>query len=131
MPTTRPPSPMGATLQDAGGDWDAIRVPRSVGLAAMAILGTRCGAVLEDPHSSAGVVYFFAPVGTAAGWDVENTRALGDGAAVVIPPERRTEGPGPHWRICPGDDGWLTDADALAAAIADAFGPRIGADQAG
>lgn len=131
MPSTRLPSAAGATLYDAGQDWDAIRVPRSVGLSAMAILGTRCGAVVEDPLTSSGVVYFFTPVGTADDWDVENTRALGYEATIMIPPSRRTEGPGPHWRICPGDDGWLTDPSALAAAIEDAFGPRIGQEQAG
>lgn len=122
MPSVRLPSAAGVTLHDAGQDWDAIRVPRSVGLAAMAILGARCGAVLEDST----VVYFFAPVGTAASWDVENTRALGGGASVTIPPVRRTVGPGPHWRVCPGEDGWLTDPSALAAAIEDGFGPAIG-----
>lgn len=131
MPSTRLPSAAGATLHDAGHDWDAIRVPRSVGLAAMAILGTRCGAVLEDPVTSAGVVYYFVPAGTARTWDVQNTRALGAGSTVTIPPARRTDGPGPHWRICPGEDGWLTDPEALAAAIGDAFGPRIGEERAG
>lgn len=131
MTSARLPSAAGVILRDAGDDWDAIRVPRSVGLAAMAILGTRAGAVVEDPLAAAGVVYFFTPVGTAASWDVENTRALGSGSTLTIPPRRRTEGPGPHWRICPGDDGWITDPDALAAAIADAFGPRIGEEQAG
>ncbi|MBP2056150.1 hypothetical protein J2Z21_009167 [Streptomyces griseochromogenes] len=55
MPRARLPSAAGATLHDAGSgyDWDAIRVPRSVGLAAMAILGTRCGAVTEDLLSAA------------------------------------------------------------------------------
>ncbi|MEV0170552.1 hypothetical protein AB0I00_05420 [Streptomyces sp. NPDC050803] len=124
MTTTRLPSAAGCTLHDAGQDWDAIRVPRSVGLAAMAILGARCGAVVEDPLSTA--VYYFVPAGTAPGWDVENTRALGTGATVTIPPARRTEGPGPHWRMCPGEARWLTDPSALQAAIEDAFGPRLG-----
>ncbi|MFE9476754.1 hypothetical protein [Streptomyces griseofuscus] len=129
MPSTRLPSAAGATLHDAGHDWDAIRVPRSVGLAALAILGTRCNAAIEDPLTAAGCVYYFVPAGTADTWDVENTTALGHGSALVIPPARRTEGPGPHWRVCPGDDGWLTDPDALAAAVADAFGPRIGEEK--
>jgi hypothetical protein len=124
------PSVAGLTLHDAGHDWDAIRVPRSVGLAAMAILGTRCGAVIEDP-TGAGCLYYFVAAGTAAAWDVENTRPLGRGATVTIPPSRRTAGPGPHWRICPGEEGWLTDPAALAAAVADAFGARIGEELAG
>lgn len=125
MPTSRLPTAAGCTLYPAGEDWDAIRVPRSVGLAAMAILGTRCGAVVEDPLSTA--VYFFTPVGTASEWEVENTRALGDDSTVTIPPARRVEGPGVYWRMCPGEDGWLTDPQALEAALGDAFGPRVGA----
>ncbi|GHI91760.1 hypothetical protein [Streptomyces olivaceus] len=103
---------------------DVIRVPRQLGLAAMSILGTRAGAVVEDPAASA--LYFFVPAGTASAWDVQNTRAVGDGERVPVPPMRRTSGPGPHWRMCPGDDGWYTDPAALSAAIGDAFGPRLG-----
>ncbi|MFF3844654.1 hypothetical protein [Streptomyces sp. NPDC002328] len=123
MPTTPLPSAAGCTLHDAGQEWDAIRVPRSVGLAALGILGRRCGAVVEDPISSA--VYFFTEVGTAAEWDAVNTRALGEGSTLTIPPTRRMEGPGVHWRISPSHDRWLTDAEALRAAIADAFGTRV------
>jgi hypothetical protein len=120
MPTKPLPSAAGCTLQDAGQDWDAIRVPRSVALAALDILGTRAGAVVDD-----GVgCYFFVPVGTAGWWDLWTTRALGTGSSITIPPKRRTEGPGPHWRMCPGDDRWLTEPRALRAAIEDACEPR-------
>lgn len=117
MPTTRLPSAAGCTLQDAGADWDAVRVPRQLGLAAMAILGPRCGAVLEYPHKE--VVYYFVRCGTAAGWAIEGTQTLGNGSTLTIPPARRTEAPGPHWRVCPGDSDWLTDARALQAALED------------
>ncbi|MYS13705.1 hypothetical protein [Streptomyces sp. SID4982] len=127
--TTRLPSPAGARLRESGEDWDAIRVPRSVGLSALAVLGPRCAAAIEDPLVSSGVVYFFTAVGTATTWDVENTRALAAGATLTIPPVRRTEGPGAHWRVCPGEDGWLTDPGALAAAIGDAFGPCVGEER--
>lgn len=100
---------------------DAIRMPRQVGDAAMSILGTRAGAVVEDPERG---VYFFVPSGTASRWSIENTEALPGGAATPIPPARRTSGPGPHWRMCPGVDGWLTDPSALAAALADACRPQ-------
>ncbi|MEU8589407.1 hypothetical protein AB0C59_20750 [Streptomyces sp. NPDC048664] len=129
MSSNRVPTAAGCTLVAAGQQWDAIRVPRSVGLAALAILGSRAGAVIEDSLSAA--VYYLVPCGTAATWDVEvgNSRALGAGSSVAIPPARRTEGPGPYWRICPGEDGWLTEPSALRAAIGDAFGPRIGEEQ--
>ncbi|RMB87680.1 hypothetical protein [Streptomyces shenzhenensis] len=125
MPTTTPlPSATTYTLLDASRDWDAIRVPRSIGLAAMAVLGTRCGAVVEDRT----VVYYFVPAGTAQAWDMENTRPLGTGASVTIPPARRTEGPGPHWRMCPGEDGWLTQPQALQAALEDCMSVKAGSE---
>ncbi|MET7391718.1 hypothetical protein ACFYPT_42165 [Streptomyces sp. NPDC005529] len=87
----------------------------------MVILGTRCGAVVEDPQT--GIVYFFTPVGTAQDWRVDTTRALGMGSVVTIPPARRVEGPGTFWKMCPGEDRWLTDPAALAAALADVCAP--------
>ncbi len=114
------PTSAGCSLIGAGQDWDAIRVPVSLGLAAMSILGARCGAVLEDPISSA--VYYFVPRGTAKQWSVPGTEPLGSGSNVAVPPLRRATGPGPYWRVCPGDDGWVTDAAALQAALEDCMG---------
>lgn len=107
----------------AGRDWDAVRVPRSVGLGALSILGGRSGAVLEDP--SAITLYWFIPPGASKEWDVPNTRTLERDAHIVIPPARRTCGPGPHWRIGPTDGAWVTDPAALRAALLDAFGPAL------
>lgn len=112
-------------LESAGDTWDAVRVPRSVGSDAVAILGNRSGAALQDPHE--GCLYFFITPGSADSWktsDVPGARILGSGTHVVFPPARRTSGPGPHWRICPGDDGLLTDTAALRAALEDAAAPR-------
>lgn len=117
MPTTALPTAAGCTLHDTGQDWDAIRVPRQLGIAAAAILGSRCGAVLENPFKDA--VYYFVPRGTAIHWDVAGTRAIGEGGTVTIPPARCTAAPGPHWRVCPGDSDWLSDPAALQAAIED------------
>ena len=119
MPT-RLPTTAGCSLMSAGQDWDAVRVPVPLGLSAMAILGARCGAVLEDPLTSA--IYFFVACGTAKQWSVAGTKGLGAGTDVAVPPMRRTTGPGPHWRVCPGDDGWVTDAKALQAALEDCLG---------
>ncbi|MFD7884109.1 hypothetical protein ACFV3N_16920 [Streptomyces bauhiniae] len=100
-----------------------------MGLSALAILGPRCAAAIEDPLASSGVLYFFTPPGTSDTWSVENTRALTPGTTIPVPPARRTEGPGAHWRVCPGEKGWLTDPGALEAAIGDAFGPRVGEER--
>ncbi|WP_406410478.1 hypothetical protein [Streptomyces sp. NBC_01614] len=120
MSSDQLPTAAGCSLHYAGEDWDVIRVPHSVGLGAMAILGARGGAIVEDPLSA--IVYYFVPRGTSSDWDVVDTRALGTGASVAIPPARCTRGASPRWRVCPGDDGWLTDPDALRAAIEDARG---------
>ncbi|MEU1141764.1 hypothetical protein ABZ392_33650 [Streptomyces sp. NPDC005885] len=116
MPTTLPTA-AGCTLQDTGQTWDAIRVRRQLGIAAMAILGPRCGAVLEYPPKD--IVYFFVAPGTAAEWVVEGTQAVGKGGTLTIPPARYTAGVGPHWRVCPGDSDWITDSRALRAALED------------
>ncbi|MGW7363607.1 hypothetical protein ACWGI8_09295 [Streptomyces sp. NPDC054841] len=114
----------GCVPMATGQRWDAVRVPRSVGLTALGILGSRSGAVIEDPNSM--VLYWFVAPGSSAGWDVTNTRALGQDAFVAVPLPRRTQGPGPHWRICPGDGAWSTDVKALRAAIGDALDPAAG-----
>ncbi|MFF5547525.1 hypothetical protein [Streptomyces olivaceoviridis] len=44
-------------------EWDAVRVPRQLGLSPMEVLGTRAGAVIEDP--TRGAISFFTPAGTA------------------------------------------------------------------
>ncbi|MGW3099514.1 hypothetical protein ACWDCC_39370 [Streptomyces sp. NPDC001102] len=83
----------------------------------MSILGACCGAVLEDPISSA--VYYFVHLGTAKQWRVPGTKPLGAGSNVAVLPLRRVASPGPYWRVCPGDDDWVTDAATLQAALED------------
>ncbi|MFM9447524.1 hypothetical protein [Streptomyces acidiscabies] len=68
-------------------------------------------------NSSGDTLYFFVSVGSAANWSVEGTRPVGRGSVMAIPAERRTDGPGAHWLICPGEDGWPTDPAALEAAL--------------
>lgn len=129
MSTTNLRTSAGCTPSEAGDEWDAIRVTRSTGLTVMDVLGARCGAVVDDPLTTC--LYFFVSPGTAAVWDVDTTSPLGAGSTVPIPPARRTQGPGPHWRMRPGEDTWLTDADALKAALEDGLSPRLGAEHFG
>lgn len=111
-------------LEDADRTWDAIRVPRSVGLDALAILGGRSGALLEDPLSAA--LFWFIPPEDAAEWDVAGTRVLDEDAHLPIPSDGRTHGPGPHWRVRPVAEVWTTEAAALQAALEDAASPCLG-----
>lgn len=110
------------TIQPAGRIWDAVRVPLTIGQHALDILGRRSGAVIEDPIGL--VLYWLIPPGSAKSWQLTDIRVLGDGGHLAVPPPRRTQGPGPHWRICPGDGQLVTDSHALHAAISDALAPR-------
>ncbi|MFI2184247.1 hypothetical protein [Streptomyces sioyaensis] len=114
----------GCELQAAGVDWDAVRAPRSIGTRALAILGNRSGAVIEDPCEPA--VYWFVREGSTTGWDVPETRPLGVTQHLVVPPPHRVEGPGPHWRIVPTDGRLITDVRALRTAIEAAVAPFRG-----
>ena len=120
----RRPAPGVTTIDDcallpAGKDWDAIRVTEAVALRAMAILGARSGAVIEDPRSR--LFYWFVQVGTAATWDLPETRGLGTHRHVGVPPDGKVDGPGPRWRITPGDGRLMTDGGPLRAALEDAL----------
>ncbi|MFE9372219.1 hypothetical protein ACFYM2_20965 [Streptomyces sp. NPDC006711] len=92
-------------------------MPRVLGLTALCILGRRSGAVIDDGSA----LYWFLSPGVGADWDGESAQLLTLGSAVYVPPARRTQGPGPFWRICPGDATWHTDPAALLAAIEDAL----------
>ncbi|MGH4029365.1 hypothetical protein ACQB60_10570 [Actinomycetota bacterium Odt1-20B] len=109
----------GYKLQAVGVCWDVVRVPRHIGVRALEVLGTRSGAVIEDPNEPA--LYWFVPTGAAAVWDIPGTRPLGLNQHLVVPPARRVRGPGPHWRICPADGELITDTVALRAAVQDAM----------
>lgn len=114
------PNAVDCSLLAAGIDWDAIRVPRSVGVNCLEILGHRNAAVVEDPRESA--LYWFIAAGASAGWDVPQTRPLGVTQYLVVPPLHRVAGPGPHWRIGLVEGRLITDVQALRGAVEDVIG---------
>lgn len=127
--TTRPPALhtiAECQLQAAGFDWDAVRVPRQIGMRALRILGPRSGAVIEDPREPA--MYWFLRPGEAAGWQVPQTRPLGMTQHLVVPPLHRVEGPGPYWHLCPVGDRLVTGRALLNAAVEDAVALLLGPD---
>lgn len=109
------PGAVDCSLLAAGVDWDAVRIPRSVGVGCLAILGDHSAAVVEDPRESA--LYWFIGLGESAGWDVARTRPLGVRQYLVVPPLHRVHGPGLHWRIRPVEGRLITDARALRMAV--------------
>lgn len=108
-------------IQGAGFRWDAVRVPRGVGVRVLIALGPRSGAVIEDPREPA--FYWFVRTGTAAVWNVPDTRPLGLNQHLVVPPLHRVRGPGLHWRVSPGTAPMLTDAQVLHAAVESVTAP--------
>lgn len=72
-------------LRDAGVNWDAVRLPASLGDRVLAELGDSSGAVIRDQH----VLYFLIRPGGADGWTFPSdaqVRVLGEGSVVVVPP---------------------------------------------
>ncbi|GGU65023.1 hypothetical protein GCM10010211_32660 [Streptomyces albospinus] len=114
------PNAVDCSLLAAGIDWDAVRVPRSVGECCLDLLGGSCAAVVEDPREAA--LYWFIAAGASAGWDVAQTRPLGMTQYLVVPPLHRVAGPGLHWRIRPLEGRLITDVRALRAAVEGVIG---------
>ncbi|KRV48887.1 hypothetical protein AQ490_22975 [Wenjunlia vitaminophila] len=113
-----PPFGLGIHLQPAGEWWDAVKVPAGTARDVLDWLGARSGAVIDDDRQRAW--YWLVPLGTAAQWLVPGTRPCGPGTFVGVPGTLQTLGPGPHWRVTMAPDRFLTDPDALRAALATA-----------
>jgi hypothetical protein len=131
MPMTTTPNAVETLAQmritPAGHDWDAIRVPRYLAVPALDHLGEAAGAVVVDPFEC--VLYFLVPVGTAEGWDLAHTRALGATTYVVLPPSDREIPPGPYWLNPPGVVPLLTPPETLRAALQRAIAAELGPRQ--
>ncbi|MFE2518621.1 hypothetical protein [Streptomyces mirabilis] len=117
--------PAGRTvsLRPAGKWWDAVRVPRVIGLEALGRSGGR-GAVMEDPGG--GLLYWLVPAGEASGRQTaEGARilVLGDTTHVAVPGPQRTSGP--RRRVPPTRSNTLTDPSRLHNASAQAAALRI------
>ena len=83
---------------EAGEHWDAVRVPRTVGLAVLKTLGDAHGAVICDAWTR--ILYFLTEPGTTTGWNVPDTFACGPATYVMVPalaaPEQAL-----HWQSAP------------------------------
>ncbi|WP_432104454.1 hypothetical protein [Streptomyces sp. bgisy091] len=83
-------------MAPAGVDWDAIRVPRFVGLQVIELLGPQVGPVIVNP--AARTMYFLVPPGTTAAWTtLAPTTVLGKGSHVFLPARHQQKPPGPYW----------------------------------
>ncbi|MFI5775460.1 hypothetical protein ACIA74_45305, partial [Streptomyces sp. NPDC051658] len=112
--TSRPaPGFAGTRIAPAGQTWDAIRVPRFLGLQTIGELGNRARPVTMDP--AAHLMYFLVPTATASTWNLPQTTVLSARNHVVIPPQDKETPPGPYWQITSRRP--LTDTAALHHAL--------------
>jgi hypothetical protein len=92
-----------------------VRVPLHCGASALAVLGSASGAVIEDPRET--VLYWLVPAGATMGWNMRGTRPLSRTHHLVVPDRNRVRGPGPRWRVRPGNGRLLTDVAELRRAL--------------
>lgn len=104
-------------ITSVGRDWDAVRLPRYLGLLAVGRLGDAVGSVVVDP--GARRLYVLVPVGAAARWALPGTRALGQGSFLALPGQGRTAPPGPYWLTCCPSGRDLVDPQVLLSVLSD------------
>lgn len=103
-----------------GKAWDVVRVQRALGWKAVARLRADEVAVGPVQHTPDGVDVL-VPVGSAAAWNLPDTRVLIEGATIAVPHPSIVA---PHtlrahsWIVSPQDCGQLTAADMLYDAYA-------------
>ncbi|SCK12804.1 hypothetical protein [Streptomyces sp. WMMB 322] len=90
---TIPSAQMRLTLAQAGDRWDAVRVSTNVGTQVMKKLGGACGGVVADGRS----MWFFVYPGEGHGLDMPGVTSYLRGDHVLIPADKVTTPPGPHW----------------------------------
>lgn len=110
---------------EAGTHFDAIRAGRTLGQAALALLGAASGAVICDPWSR--IHYFLTEPSSTTGWDVRETTVCGTATYVVVPP-LDSVAMHLHWAVPPVPDRLFTPTgqlrQTLLAAVEAHFGPR-------
>lgn len=109
-------NPIGTCLVPTGVDWDAVRVPRHIGLAALQRMPRLLGSVVVDPAARA--MYFFTPVNAACEWQLPDVHVLGVRQYLVVPPVHRCRPPGPYWLVTPSVPPQLTEPEVLRKAVA-------------
>lgn len=119
-----PPAGIDHTLHPAGAAWDAVKMPAYLGEAVIARLGAQAGGVICDP--SAQRHYLLIAPNSAGSWafaEYTCVRILGSGSHLAVPPQGRTQGPGPHWlRTATPEGRWLTGTRPLHTALHAALG---------
>ncbi|MGW7517378.1 hypothetical protein ACWGJ2_17485 [Streptomyces sp. NPDC054796] len=104
-----PPGRMRWEMRPAGREWDAVRMPATLGQPVLAQLGN-AAAVFRDDED----FVFLIPCDTDTRFGA-GTEHLSIGAWLFMPGPQRTQGPGVHWLS--GNDRTRTSPEALRAAL--------------
>ncbi|MEU5298947.1 hypothetical protein [Streptomyces umbrinus] len=114
----------GTWITAAGRNWDAVRLPRELGLDAFNSVTGPLGAVAMAPGTRG--MYFLVPPGTTRTWELPQTVALGKASHIALPPSDRKRPPGPYWLIPPRPGHLHTQTSDLHSAVETALGLRPG-----
>ncbi|MEU1800292.1 hypothetical protein [Streptomyces sp. NPDC019937] len=123
-----PPNGDDVELVQVGLYWDAVRASVEIGERALKLLADATGSVIADYSR----VYWLIPSGSAQHWQrLPQAQVLGAHRADVtymgVPPATHATGPRLHWRFPVGPGRYLTDAnrlhEALAQAVVDEISP--------
>ncbi|WP_107096965.1 hypothetical protein [Streptomyces sp. NBRC 110028] len=106
--------------------WDAVMAPADIGERALKVLADATGAVIADYS----LMYWLIGPGSAQYWRaLRRVQALGAHRADVpymgVPPATHATGPRLHWRFPVGPGRYLTDANRLHEALAQAVVDQI------
>ncbi|TLS45755.1 hypothetical protein FE633_13410 [Streptomyces montanus] len=114
----------GIWITPAGRYWDAVRLPRRLGLDAFNAVTGPLGAVVMAPVTRG--MYFLVPPGTTRSWNLPQTVGLGEAAHIALPPAGRKYPPGPYWLVPPRRSQLHTPTYDLHCAVEIALGLRPG-----
>ncbi|MDN0195129.1 hypothetical protein [Streptomyces sp. S.PNR 29] len=118
------PSADGTCIAAAGKAWDAVKLPRVLGAAALSSLTGKPGAVAVSPGNRS--LYFLVRPGSATAWNLPPAVALSSASHIALPPPHRQQPPGPYWLISPRTRRLHTHSGELRRAVEIALGLRPG-----
>ncbi len=118
------PSADGTCIAAAGEHWDAVKLPRALGAAALSSVAGEPGAVVVSAGNRS--LYFLIPPGSATAWNLPPAVVLGATSHIALPPPHRQQPPGPYWLISPRAGRLHTHSGELLCAVEIALGIRPG-----
>ncbi|MBL1100170.1 hypothetical protein [Streptomyces coffeae] len=123
-----PPNTTDVEMVEVGHHWDAVSAPTAIADRALKLLDARSGAVIQDDLH--GKVYWLIAVDTARSWCLRRvsvlTSLLDESTLLGVPPATWTADRYSYWRIPLAPGRYLTDAQQLHRALAQAADEALG-----